>query len=244
MKTSSHPSVDTHGRWHPFASGDSGAPSGSATPGSGVPASVRRIRAAAENVIDGLADGRPTDAAREAHVLHELAHGIAAADLRRAGVACAQVGALQARASSVAGLAGRGRGEATAQAANQVLQLVPQLYAGLGDPLSAELIKLEYLEREIALRSRAGETKAVDSAVKELDAIWTGLRERTVAAGGGQLAAEYRLHLRALQRSAGPAAVREQVPHGLPMVDRIDALLQREATTGAQNSSHHANSAR
>lgn len=238
MKTSSHPTLDSHGRWHPFAwSGHAAAPRRAATQGFRVPASVRRVRAAAENVIDGLADGRPTDAAREAHVLHELARGAAAADLRRAGVERAQVGALQARASSVAGLAGRGRGEATAQAANRVLQLVPQLYAGLGDALSAELITLEYLEREIALRSRAGQTKAVDSAVKKLGAIWTGLRERTVAAGGGELAAEYDLHLGALQRCDGPAVVREQVPSGLSIVHRIDALLSPEGATGARNSS-------
>jgi hypothetical protein len=69
--------------------------------------------------------GRLSDARAEAELIDELARDIEA---ENRGVA------LRGRGSSLAYLAAHGSPEATAQVANQVLRLVPQLYAGSGDP--------------------------------------------------------------------------------------------------------------
>lgn len=194
MNSSVHPSVDRHGRWHPFASvSHHRDPSVASSQFSVVPESVRRVKAAAENVLSRLEEGGTWDAHAEAHRLHELVRDIAAADLRAAGVPRAQLAAFETRASSVADLAARGVGEATAQVANQLLRVIAELYASLGDPVCGELLMLEHLEREIELRSRAGHAKAVDRAVEELRAAWRPMRERIIAVGAGDLAAESRV---------------------------------------------------
>jgi len=202
-----------------------GAPASGAR--STVPASLTRVESAAEDAIDFLERGRSAKARQALEALRRLAHGQAATDLAKAGVARAKVRALQRRADRAASLSARGAAELEVSlAANAVSQLMPGLYASYRDPVPPTVLKLDYLDRELQLRSRAGQPSAVSARVRDLTATWTKLRPAVVRAGGRKVALDYDGHVRALRTDTAPAAVQRQAAIGLELVDRLEDVFR------------------
>ncbi len=192
-----------------------------------VPASLTRVESAAEDAIDFLERGRSAKARQALEALRRLAHGQAATDLAKAGVARAKVRALQRRADRAASLSARGAAELEVSlAANAVSQLMPGLYASYRDPVPPTVLKLDYLDRELQLRSRAGQPSAVSARVRDLTATWTKLRPAVVRAGGRKAALDYDGHVRALRTNTAPAAVQRQAAIGLELVDRLEDVFR------------------
>jgi hypothetical protein len=191
-----------------------------------VPAPLTRAETAAEDVIGFLESGHPAKSKAEARILRDLAHGKAADALRRAGVSQAGIQALQQRADRVARLSlGGASALRVSLAANSVSQLMPGFYARFHDRVPVTVLRLDYLDREIQLRSRAGQARKVEQVVRQLAATWRELRPQLVAAGGTQVATSYDRHVTALQRGGTAAAVQKQAVHGLDIVDQMETVF-------------------
>jgi len=191
-----------------------------------VPASLKRAETAAEDVIGYLDKGKPAQSQAEARLLKELAHGKAAAALGKAGVAPAKIKALQSRADRVADLSqGNGSKLRVSLAANSVSQLMPALYSRYQDPVPAAGLRLDYLDREIQLRSQASQPGEVRAAVKNLGSTWAKVRPSLVQAGGVKVARQYDRHVQALKNTASPAAIQKQAVHGLDVVDLMEGVF-------------------
>jgi len=125
-----------------------------------VPKPLTRAETAAEDVIGLLEKGNPAGSRSEARILRELAYGQASGALIRAGASEQQIRTFQQRADRTARLASTGaRPVATSLAANSVSELMSGFYARFQDPVPAEVLKLDYLDREIQLRSQSGERR-------------------------------------------------------------------------------------
>jgi hypothetical protein len=151
-------------------------------------------------------------------------------DLRAAGVPGSRIALLIERARLVDGIARRGEALRVSLAANQVSALMPEFYARYADPVPPEVLKLDYLDREAELRSRAGDRPAVRRAVDELSSTWSGLRPRVVRLGAAGVAAGYTRHvaaMRRLVRRSSGAALRRQARTGLELVDRLEGAFRR-----------------
>lgn len=191
-----------------------------------MPTPLTRAETAAEDVIGFLENGKPAKSKAEARILRDLAHGGTADALRRAGVSDASIKAFQARADRTARLSLTGAPAVqVGLAANSVSRLMPGFYARYHDPVPATVLKLDYLDREIQLRSQAGQPAKVRQAVAELASTWRQLRPRLVAAGGVQVARSYDQHARALKSSVTATAVQKQALHGLDVVDQMETVF-------------------
>jgi hypothetical protein len=104
---------------------------------------------------------------------------------------------------------------------------MPDLYSRFADPVSAANFMLDYLDREAQLRSLAGQTRAVASAVKQLGPTWAKVRPRVVAAGGAREAAAFQKHVTAMQRLDPRAArkVQAEAVRGLALVDELEGAF-------------------
>jgi hypothetical protein len=188
-----------------------------------LPPGIKRAETAAEDVIKYLEQGNAAKAQAEAATLKGLAHGRAAAELKRAGVPQAQIGGFQQRADLVQSLAANGAAKLrTSLAANHVSQLMPGFYARYQNPVPAAVLRLDYLDRQIQLRSMAGQTGQVKRLVKSVGTTWAKLRPQLVAAGGSQVASRYDAHLQALKQDKSPVAVQKQAITGLALVDLME----------------------
>lgn len=203
----------------------------SAVASSNVPTSLKRAETAAEDVIGFLEKGKPAKSRAEAKLLKQLAHGKVSRELRAAGVPDRKVRALQVRADRLAALSRSGAPKLSLSlAANHVSQLMPGLYARYHDPVPAAVLKLDYLDREIQLRSMAGQQPRVTAAVKDLGASWSKLRPQLVKAGGVKVARQYDAHVRALhvqvqKLNPRPAALQKEAVHGLDVVDLMEGAF-------------------
>jgi hypothetical protein len=130
-----------------------------------VRAGLKRAETAAEDVIAYLEQGRPAKSRAEAKLLKRLTHGKVAAELAQAGVPKVKIQALQQRAERVERLSSGGAPKLDVSlAANQVSQLMPSLYARYKDPVPPAVLRLDYLDREIQLRSMGGQTGQIQAA--------------------------------------------------------------------------------
>lgn len=191
-----------------------------------VPASLKRAETAAEDVIGYLAKGKPAKSQAEARLLKELAHGKAATTLHKGGVSQAEIRRLQARADRVAVLSLGGAPKLRVSlAANEVSQLMPALYARYQDPVPAAVLRLDYLDREIQLRSQAKQPDRLQAAVNDLGATWAQVRPALVKAGVVKVAREYDRHVQVLKNTTSPAAIQKQAVHGLDVVDQMEGAF-------------------
>jgi hypothetical protein len=191
--------------------------------GSTLPAGIQRAETAAEDVIKYLEEGKTAKAQAEAATLKGLAHGAAAAELKRVGVPQPKIGAFQQRADLLQQLSTRGAPKLrTSLAANHVSQLMPGFYARYRDPVPPAVLRLDYLDRQIQLRSKVGHAGQVRRLVKSEGTTWAKLRPQLVAAGGMQVASQYDAHLQALKQDKSPAAVQKQALKGLDLVDLME----------------------
>jgi hypothetical protein len=193
-----------------------------------------RAETAAEDVITFLlehgktakAPPSPALARAEAKTLKQLARGKAAAVLEGAGVSQPKLRAFRLRADRVDRLMGGGDSKLQVSlASNRVSQLMPGFYARYQDPVPPAVLRLDYLDRLIQLRSMAGQTAAVTRAIKSEESTSTKLRPQLVAAGGAKAARQYSAHLEGLKRDQRPAAVQKQAVNGLDIVDTMEKVF-------------------
>lgn len=202
------------------------ARSAKATSASTVPASLKRAETAAEDVIGYLDKGKPAQAQAEARLLKELARGQAASALSKAGVSQSKIQVLQSRADRVAALSlGSASKLRVSLAANSVSQLMPALYSRYQDPVPAAVLRLDYLDREIQLRSQANQPAKVRAAVKDLGSTWAKVRPPLVKAGGLKVAKRYDRHVQALKNTPSRAAIQQEAVHGLDVVDLMEGVF-------------------
>lgn len=191
-----------------------------------VPKPLTRAETAAEDVIGFLEAGQPAKSKAEARILRSLAHGQAAGVLRQAGVPKAKINALQQRADRTAKLSLAGaRPLRVSLAANSVSQLMPGFYARYQDPVPASVLKLDYLDREVQLRSQAGEKAKVRKAVRQLDTTWRQLRLQLIRAGGSQVVNAYDQHVSALKGGSKATAIQKEAVKGLDLVDKMEGVF-------------------
>ena len=191
-----------------------------------VPKPLTRAETAAEDVIGFLETGKPAKSKAEARILRTLAHGRAADALRRAGVPEAQIKAFQQRADRTQKLSlANARGLQVSLAANSVSRLMPDFYARYQDPVPAAVLKLDYLDREVHLRSQAGHHARVDRTVRQLEATWQRVRPQLVKADGTKVATAYDQHVNALKHGGTAAATQRQAVHGLDLVDQMEGVF-------------------
>jgi hypothetical protein len=203
------------------------APSkGGSAKASTVPASVKRAETAAEDVIGNLDKGLAAKWRAEAQLLRALTHGRAAADLRSSGVPALKIGVLQQRADRVAQLSAAGAPALDVSlAANRVSRLMPSLYAHYTDPVPPAVLKLDYLEREVQLQSRAVQPARERAAVDSIRSTWAKVRPGLVKAGGAKVAAGYDAHVRALGLAVQPAVLQHEAVRGLDLVDQMESAF-------------------
>jgi hypothetical protein len=195
-------------------------------PNSTVPAELTRAETAAEDVIGFLEQRKPAKSKAEARILADLAHGQAAASLRLAKVPAPRIKAFQQRADRTRRLSSRNaRPLPVSLAANSVSQLMPSFYAHYHDPVPPTVLKLDYLDREVQLRSQAGQRTKVRGAVRKLQATWRQLRPQLVKRGGTKEAKAYDRHVSALKRGGRATAIQKQAVHGLDVVDKMEGVF-------------------
>jgi hypothetical protein len=191
-----------------------------------VPQALTRAETAAEDVIGFLEKGQPAKSRAEARILRSLAHGAAAQELRRAGVSDAQVAAFQRQADRTARLSHAGAPALRISlAANGVSRLMPGFYARYQDPVPAAVLRLDYLDRQVQLRSMARQHARAQQAADQLAATWRKLRPQVIAAGGASVAQKYDGHVAKLTGSGGVAALQSEAQHGLDLVDQLEQVF-------------------
>ena len=129
---------------------------------------------------------------------------------------------LKARAARVAKLAPEAPLVDVALASNQVFALVPALFARYDTPVPAAVTKLDYLDFEAKLESRAKDKAKLQKAVDDLGAEWAALRPEVDDA---RAAARYDAHVQAIARladNANPQETQREAQHGLDLVDELE----------------------
>jgi hypothetical protein len=196
-----------------------------------VPASLGEVESGAEDLIDQARSGDRTQVVRTARAVRRATKGEAAADLRKAGVAAARIADLQERARLLETLAPRAKLIRVSLAANAISALMPELYGRYEDPVPPAVLKLDYLDREVQLRSLAGDRASVAPAVATLSATWTALRPKVIDAGGDRVAARYARHvssMRRLARRRDERALQNEAVTGLELVDELERQFRRQ----------------
>lgn len=114
-----------------------------------------------------------------------------------------------------------------ALAANDVSGLMPSLYAHFSDRVPPTILKLDYLDREAELRSRAHDSSRAAAAVAQLAPAWAGVRARVVAAGGKSEAASFDRHVTAMKKLASRTgrSFEAEAARGLELVDQLEQVF-------------------
>jgi hypothetical protein len=195
-----------------------------------VPTPVEATESGAEDIIDFASAKNRSKVEAAARELVDVSKGEAADALRSAGVPQERIALLQKRAQSVGGIAGNASFLQVSLAANQVSELMPEFYERYGAPIPPEVLKLDYLDREAELRSRAGEPGAVRSAVRGLATTWSLLRRQVVRAGGRKEAAEFGRHVAnmgKLVEGSNSEALQREARKGLALVDVLEGVFRK-----------------
>jgi hypothetical protein len=196
-----------------------------------VPRSLGQAESGAEDTIDFAQSGNRSRVVATARKLRRVAEGPAARDLRRAHVPEGPIAELRDRARLVQALAAGAALLRVSLAANQVSALMPQFYAHYADPVPPDVLKLDYLDREAELRSKARDRSTVGAAVDELSSTWAKLQPEVRSAGGDKVAAAFTRHVAAMRRLAKGAdwrALQNEARTGLELVDRLEGVFRRK----------------
>jgi hypothetical protein len=179
-----------------------------------VPASLRTVESASEDIIDLALAGKRADVVGKARRLQAAAREQQGAELRK-------------RAERVAKLAPSAPLIDVALASNQVFALVPGLFARYDIPVPASVTKLDYLDFEAKLESRAGNDAALSQAVDGLGSTWESLRASVTDA---QAARRFDRHVEAMSRLASnsdPQKTQREAQHGLDLVDELEESFDK-----------------
>jgi hypothetical protein len=194
-----------------------------------VPASLGATESDAEGVVELalLADraGMRTKAAK----LKADADDAASGPLADVDVGAEELRQLRERAARVDELAREdGMTLEVALAANAVSALMPRLFAHFEVTVPPEVLELDYLEREVELRSRIHEDQAVSMTITQLRRTWQQLRPQVIDAGGKETAALFAKHVAALQRlrrKGDESALQREARNGLELVDGLERVF-------------------
>jgi len=194
-----------------------------------VPRSLNTVESAAEDTIDFAHARNRTKVIATTRKLQRTAAGRASADLRKAGVPADTITALQDRARLVSSLGRTAGFLRLSLGANQVSALMPELFAHYSSPIPPAVQRLDYVDREAQLRSRAGDETSVAAAVDDLAATWAVLEPDVIKAGGAKVAAKFSRHVAAMRRLAkgsDAAALQEEAARGLELVDQLEGTFR------------------
>jgi hypothetical protein len=194
-----------------------------------VPSSLNEVESGAEDTIDFARQGSRSKVSAAVRGLRR-AEGQAAADLREAGVTNERISALKDRIRLLQSVARRASFVRVSLAANQISALMPEFFTRYDDPVPPSVLELDYLDREAQLRSGAGDTTSVSSAVRELSSTWTSLRPRVIEAGGRRIATRFTRHVASMRRQArdpGSRALQKEAAVGLELVDELERQFRK-----------------
>ena len=193
-----------------------------------VPASLRSAESAAEDLIDEALAGGRSQVVANANELATVASGSLRSALREAGVAPAEISDFQRRAVEVERLAPAAPLIEVALASNHAFELLPDFFARFKVEVPVDVTKLDYLDFEAKLESKAGDVAKLGGAVRGLGGVWSRLRPKVIRAGGAKAAADYDAHLKAmagLADNAHAGATQQEAQHGLDLVDDIERVF-------------------
>ena len=174
-----------------------------------IPASLRTVESASEDIIDLALAGKRAEVVQKAKRLDAAAKG-------------EQIETLKTRAARVAKLAPEAPLLDVALASNQVFSLVPGLFAQYDTPVPAEVTRLDYLDFEAKLESRANDKTKLRSAVTQLAGTWDSLRADVPDA---RAARRFDAHVKAIEGladNANPEKTQREAQHGLDLVDELE----------------------
>lgn len=190
-----------------------------------IPASLRTVESASEDIIDLALQNKRAAVLAKAKTLNAAADGPAATALRKAGTPAPEIAEFQRRAAVVTRTAADAPLLDVALAANAAFELVPGFFERYDNPVPATVIKLDYLDFAAKLQSLKDNKRELRSLVNSLDATWTGLRSRFVAAGGGSVTPAFDKHVAAMHNLVAnrqPARTQREAQHGLDLVDELE----------------------
>jgi hypothetical protein len=192
-----------------------------------IPASLRTVESASEDIIDLALGGDRAGVIAKAKVLRAVADGSAASTLRAAGAPAAEIVEFQRRAAAVARASTRAPLLDVALASNAAFGMVPAFFARYDDPVPADVTTLDHLDFAAKLQSLKGDGGALAAAVRSLKRTWGRLRPSLVAAGGAKVAVAFDEHvdaMRALVANRQPAKTEREAQHGLDLVDELESV--------------------
>jgi hypothetical protein len=197
-----------------FAGCGDGSKEESSSPKAGpVPAPLRTVESASEDIIDLALAGKRAEVVSKAGKLDAAAKGLGSEELRT-------------RAARVATLAPSASLLDVALASNRVFALVPGFFARYETSVPASVTELDYLDFEAKLESRAHDTAKLRQAVDQLGATWHSLRSQV---NDARAAARFDAHVKAitaLADNAHPAQTQREAQHGLDLVDELEGAFE------------------
>lgn len=193
-----------------------------------MPASLRSAESAAEDLIDEALAGNRGQVVTNANLLVAVASGPLAVALLRTDVPATEIVDFQRRAREVKRLAPRAPLIDVALASNHAFALMPDFFGRYDVEAPADVTRLDYLDFEAKLQSKAGHPGELERAVAQLRGVWTRLRPKVVKAGGASVAADYDVHVAAIRRladNANPGTTQQEAQRGLDLVDMIEGVF-------------------
>lgn len=178
-----------------------------------VPASLRTVESASEDIIDLALAGKRAEVVSRARKLEAAAKGLGSEELK-------------IRAARVATLAPSAALLDVALASNRVFALVPGFFARYETSVPASVTELDHLDFEAKLESRAHDPAKLRQAVDQLGAIWDSVRPRV---NDARAAARFDAHVKAitaLADNADPARTQREAQHGLDLVDELEQSFE------------------
>jgi hypothetical protein len=196
-----------------------------------VPKVIGQTESAAEDLIDLARAKKRAKVVSTALELRDLAQGGARKALEKDKIPEPLIDALKDRTQTVAQVAGSAPFLELSLAANQVSGLMPDVYAYYTDPVPPAVLKLDYLDREAQLRSKANDLALTQRASGKLASTWNGLRPQVLKAGGDKEAALYTRHvvaLRKLVEDFDRPAIQKEAAKGLQLVDDLESVFRQQ----------------
>jgi hypothetical protein len=178
-----------------------------------VPASLRTVESASEDIIDLALAGKRDEVVQKAKRLDAAAKEEPGGDLKT-------------RAARVAKLAPSAPLLEVALASNQVFALVPGLFAQYETTVPATVTELDYLDFEAKLESRANDRAKLRRAVTQLRTTWDSLRADVPSE---RAAANFEAHVKSIEQLAGntdPEKTQREAQHGLDLVDELEQSFE------------------
>jgi hypothetical protein len=198
---------------------------------SSVPSSLDETESAAEDIIELADAGKRAQVKAKARELVAVTAGEAGTALREAGVPRSRIETLRDRAERVEDYARNAALFKVSLAANQISELMPEFFARYDVAIPPDVLKLDYLDREALLESRAHENSAVRKAVNDLASTYAELRSKVIEAGGDKEARDFTRHVESMERlvqSSNGQALQEEAAKGLELVDVLEGVFRNQ----------------